>query len=81
MPYMVDHDGIVMGPYSLEDLQRKVAANELALTDQACDKEGGVWLPLSKLLTGHTGNMAVITSGRIDASTIWASLKRMFNRQ
>jgi hypothetical protein len=80
MAYMVDRDGIVIGPYSLEDLQRKIAANEIALTDRACDQEGGVWLPISKLLAGHTGDMAVITSGKVDASTIVASFRRFLSR-
>ena len=76
MPYMVDRDGIVVGPYSLEDLQQKVMAGDFALTDRACDQTGGTWLPISKLLSGHTGAMAVITTGKVDASTILASIKR-----
>jgi hypothetical protein len=81
MAYMIDRgDGMVIGPFSLEDLQRKVADNELALTDRACPQEGGVWLPVSKLLAGHTGDMALITSGKIDASTIFASFKRFLSR-
>jgi hypothetical protein len=80
MPYMVERDGMAFGPYSLEDLQQKVIDNEFALTDRACDDKGGIWLPLSKLFAGHTGDLAVITSGRVDASTIFASLKRKFFR-
>lgn len=77
---MVERDGVAFGPYSFEELQQKVTANEFALTDRACDCEGGVWLPISKLFAGHTGNMAVITSGKVDASSIFASLKRIFTR-
>ena len=81
MSYMVDRDGVAWGPYSLEELQQKVLANEFALTDRACDHTGGVWLPISKLIAGHTGDMAIITSGKIDASTIFSSIKRALFRR
>jgi hypothetical protein len=75
MPYMVDRDGIAMGPYSREDLEQKVAQGVLELTDRACDQTGGTWLPISKLLAGHTGDLAVITSGKkINFSTILAPI-------
>jgi hypothetical protein len=73
---MVDHNGVALGPYSLEDLRTKVRRNELSPTDRACDQQGGIWLPVSKVLAGYTGGMAVITSRKIDAATIFASIRR-----
>lgn len=75
MPYMVDRDGVAMGPYSREELERKVALGVLEITDRACDQSGGTWLPISKLLAGHTGDLALITSGnKINFSTILAPI-------
>ncbi len=81
MPYMVDRDGIAMGPYSLEDLKEKIALGVIELTDRACDHTGGTWLPISKLLAGHTGEMALITSEtRINFSTTFASIFAQIKR-
>jgi hypothetical protein len=51
MPYMVEHDGKVVGPFTLEELNERVKSNEIAATDLACDQYVGQWLPVLNLLT------------------------------
>jgi hypothetical protein len=51
MPYMVEHGGTVIGPFTLEELNQRVRSNEIATTDLACDQQVGHWLPVSSLLT------------------------------
>lgn len=75
MPYMVEHEGRVAGPYSLEELQHKVELNELALADRACADTGGIWLPLSKLFTGKTSALAAITTEKADTAVLLSSMK------
>lgn len=60
MPYMVEHNGQVLGPYSLEELNQSAASNTIALSDLGCDQGIGHWVPVSQLLS----------IGRAPASTV-----------
>lgn len=50
MAYLVEHDGTTLGPFSHDELPRRVSANEFALTDLACDEYHGRWMTLSEIL-------------------------------
>jgi hypothetical protein len=50
MGFMVEHNGKTLGPYSRDEVPRRVEAGDLALTDMACDEHAGHWMPLSELL-------------------------------
>jgi len=55
MGFMVEHNGKTLGPYSRDEVPRRVEAGDLALTDMACDEHAGTgcrspncfWLNLS----------------------------------
>src|ERR1700722_8656606 len=51
MPYMVEHNGQVLGPYSLAELNDSAAAGKIALSDLGCDQSSGHWVPVSQLLS------------------------------
>ena len=51
MAYMVEHDGKVVGPFTVEELNQRVQSKEIAPTDLACDQYVGQWLPVSNLIT------------------------------
>ena len=51
MPYMVEHKGQVIGPYSLAELNDNAAAGKIALSDLACDQGSGHWVSVSQLLS------------------------------
>jgi hypothetical protein len=51
MPYMVEHYGQVLGPYSLAELNDNSTAGRIALSDLACDQSSGQWVPVSQLLS------------------------------
>jgi len=50
MAYLVDHNGKTLGPFTRKDVHERAAAQEIALTDMACDEYSGRWMPLSELL-------------------------------
>jgi len=52
MAYLVESGGKTLGPFSIDELPRRVEANELAPTDLACDEYHGRWMTLSELLSG-----------------------------
>lgn len=51
MAYLVDHKGKILGHFSRDQLHERVAAQEIALTDLACDEYSGRWMPLAELLS------------------------------
>lgn len=51
MPYMVEHDGQVLGPFSLEELGQQVAARRITPSDLGCDQGAGHWLPVAQLIS------------------------------
>jgi hypothetical protein len=75
MPYMVDRDGVALGPYSLEDLQQKLVDNELTLSDRACDHAGGAWVPLSKLFAERAIAIPGVTTEKSDGPKILSFIK------
>jgi hypothetical protein len=81
MAYMVDRDGVALGPYSREELREKVRSNELLPTDRACHQSGGIWLPVSKVLARHSDDTAEAPPGKVDGSTIFASIRRAILRR
>jgi len=62
MPYMVEHDYKVVGPYSLEELGQHIANNTLAPTDRACDQNSSLWLPISQILAPRPRLVAIASS-------------------
>ena len=50
MPYTVSRNGQTYGPYTLEDLQRYVAAGNILPSDMAKSDEMPDWLPVSQIL-------------------------------
>ncbi|HUD54192.1 MAG TPA: hypothetical protein VMR02_03120 [Terracidiphilus sp.] len=50
MACLVDRNGKTLGPFTRKDVRERVAAEEIALTDMACDEYSGRWMPLSELL-------------------------------
>ncbi len=64
MPYMVENNGKVVGPYSLAELSEAVAASTIALTDRGCDQSSGQWVPVAQLLSGRPASISSITSNQ-----------------
>ncbi len=54
MPYMVEHNGQVLGPYSLAELNDSAAAGKIASSDLGCDQGIGHWVPVSQLLSARS---------------------------
>jgi hypothetical protein len=52
MTYQVSRNGQMYGPYTLEDLQRYVAAGNILPSDMAKSDEMPDWLPVSQILGG-----------------------------
>ena len=77
---IVGRDGVASGPYSLEELQKKVRMNLLSPTDRACDQQGGVWLPVSKVLAGHTGETDTFKLEPLPPFWHWTNLEKQENR-
>ena len=51
MPYMVEHDGRVLGPFSLEELGQQVATGRITPSDLGCDQGAGHWLPVAQIIS------------------------------
>jgi len=54
MPYQISRAGQTYGPYTLEDLQRYVAAGNILLTDLAKSDEMADWVPVAQILNPAT---------------------------
>jgi len=50
MAYLVEHEGKTLGPFSRDELPRRIESGEMALTDLACDEYHGRWMPLAEIL-------------------------------
>lgn len=62
MPYMVEHLGQVLGPYSLAELKENAAAGKIALSDLGCDQHSGHWVPVSQLLSIGSAPPSVVAA-------------------
>ncbi len=54
MPYQIDRNGQMYGPYTMEDVQRYVASGHILPTDLAKDEAMADWIPVAQLL-GNAG--------------------------
>ena len=74
MAYLVESGGRTLGPFSKEELPRRVEARELAPTDLACDEYHGRWMTLAELLSDETAEIKTIPTTIGQPRTIFSAI-------
>ena len=77
MPYMVEHNGQVLGPYSLAELNQSAVANTISLSDLGCDQGTGHWVPVSQLLSIGRAAVSMVPTNQAASTSQKSSAPRI----